>query len=80
MRIVLDTNVFVSGIFFSGPPDQILKAWRDGKVQLLGWRGPKLSSPQVCPRSYTMKSNYFVVGVREKALQVYRNRGNIIHA
>ena len=35
MRIVLDTNVFISGIFFSGPPYQILKAWRDGKVQLL---------------------------------------------
>ena len=35
MRIVLDTNVFVSGIFFGGPPDQILKAWRDGRVQLL---------------------------------------------
>ena len=35
MRIVLDTNVFVSGIFFAGPPSQILKAWRDGKVQLL---------------------------------------------
>ena len=35
MRIVLDTNVFVSGIFFSGPPYQILKAWRDGKVQPL---------------------------------------------
>jgi len=35
MRIVLDTNVFVSGIFFSGPPYQILKAWRDGRVQLL---------------------------------------------
>ena len=29
------TNVFISGIFFSGPPYQILKAWRDGKVQLL---------------------------------------------
>ena len=35
MRIVLDTNVFISGIFFTGPPHQILKAWRDGKVQLL---------------------------------------------
>jgi putative PIN family toxin of toxin-antitoxin system len=35
MRIVLDTNVFISGIFFTGPPYQILKAWRDGKVQLL---------------------------------------------
>lgn len=35
MKIVLDTNVFVSGVFFSGPPYQILKAWRDGKVQLV---------------------------------------------
>jgi len=35
MRIILDTNVFISGIFFTGPPYQILKAWRDGKVQLL---------------------------------------------
>lgn len=32
MKIVLDTNVFISGIFFSGPPYQILKAWRNGKV------------------------------------------------
>ena len=35
MRIVPDTNVFISGIFFTGPPYQILKAWRDGRVQLL---------------------------------------------
>jgi|SRR5271165_77605 len=32
MRIVLDTNVFVSGIFFSGPPSRILHAWHDGIV------------------------------------------------
>ena len=35
MRVVLDTNVFISGVFFSGPPNQILKAWRDGKIQLV---------------------------------------------
>lgn len=35
MKVVLDTNVFVSGVFFSGPPCYILKAWRDGKIQLL---------------------------------------------
>ncbi len=34
MKIVLDTNVLMSGIFFSGPPYRILQAWRDGKVQL----------------------------------------------
>ncbi|MBI4619047.1 MAG: putative toxin-antitoxin system toxin component, PIN family [Desulfobacterales bacterium] len=35
MNIVLDTNVFISGVFFSGPPYQILKAWRDDKIQLV---------------------------------------------
>ena len=34
MRIVLDTNVLMSGIFFSGPPYRILQAWRDGRVQI----------------------------------------------
>lgn len=35
MKAVLDTNVVVSGIFFSGPPSQILRYWSQGKVQLL---------------------------------------------
>jgi putative PIN family toxin of toxin-antitoxin system len=34
VKIVLDTNVFISGIFFCGPPYRILEAWRAGKVQL----------------------------------------------
>jgi len=35
VKIILDTNVFISGIFFSGPPHQILKAWRDKKIQIV---------------------------------------------
>jgi len=35
MKIVLDTNVFISGIFFSGPPAQILKAWKELKFQIV---------------------------------------------
>ncbi len=35
MRIILDTNVFVSGVFFTGPPYEILRGWRDGKWQLV---------------------------------------------
>lgn len=41
MKIVLDlkvamgTNVFVSGVFFSGPPYQILNAWQSGKFELV---------------------------------------------
>ena len=29
VKVVLDTNVFVSGVFFSGSPFEILSAWRD---------------------------------------------------
>jgi putative PIN family toxin of toxin-antitoxin system len=35
MRLVLDTNVFISGVFFSGPPYAILNAWRHRKVDLV---------------------------------------------
>jgi putative PIN family toxin of toxin-antitoxin system len=35
VKVILDTNVFVSGVFFSGPPYRILEAWRNGKIQLV---------------------------------------------
>jgi putative PIN family toxin of toxin-antitoxin system len=35
VKIILDTNVFISGVFFTGVPYQILRAWREGKVQLV---------------------------------------------
>jgi len=35
MKVVLDTNVVVSGIFYSGPPAAILRAWRNGKIRLV---------------------------------------------
>jgi putative PIN family toxin of toxin-antitoxin system len=35
VRIVLDTNVLISGIFFSGPPFKILEAWRDGRLKMV---------------------------------------------
>jgi len=35
MKVVLDTNVFISGVFFDGPPFQVLETWRDGKAQLV---------------------------------------------
>jgi putative PIN family toxin of toxin-antitoxin system len=34
LKIVMDTNVFVSGVFFSGPPYQILNAWQAGEFEL----------------------------------------------
>jgi putative PIN family toxin of toxin-antitoxin system len=35
MRAILDTNVFISGIFFAGPPSQILKAWQNQSLQIV---------------------------------------------
>ena len=35
MRLVVDTNVFISGVFFTGPPHEILNAWRHGKIAMV---------------------------------------------
>lgn len=35
MKLVVDTNVFISGVFFTGPPYDILNAWRHGEVQIV---------------------------------------------
>jgi putative PIN family toxin of toxin-antitoxin system len=35
VKIIVDTNVLISGIFFSGPPFKILQSWRDGRVTLV---------------------------------------------
>ena len=35
MNVVLDTNVLVSGILFTGPPHQILLAWSEGRFELV---------------------------------------------
>jgi len=35
MKIVLDTNVFISGIFFGGPPAQILQSWRKSQIKIV---------------------------------------------
>ena len=33
MRVILDTNVFVSGIFWTGAPFRILEAWQGKKIK-----------------------------------------------
>ncbi|MGH7719242.1 MAG: putative toxin-antitoxin system toxin component, PIN family [Gemmatimonadaceae bacterium] len=34
-RVVLDTNVFLSGVFFGGVPGRILEAWQAGHLTLV---------------------------------------------
>jgi putative PIN family toxin of toxin-antitoxin system len=67
LKIVLDTNVFISGVFFTGPPFKILEAWRDDKLKIVisreildeyyllkvsGYRGIKIIRPQVFVNRY----------------------------
>lgn len=52
MRVVLDANVVVSGIFWSGPPQNILKRWLKGKLTLLV-SGPILAEYQDVLRRMT---------------------------
>jgi putative PIN family toxin of toxin-antitoxin system len=35
MRVIIDTNVFASGVFWKGPPFQILQAWQQGDIRLI---------------------------------------------
>ena len=35
MKVVIDTNVFISGVYFSGAPYLVLRAWRDEKIQVV---------------------------------------------
>jgi putative PIN family toxin of toxin-antitoxin system len=35
VKVILDTNVFISGVFFSGPPFEIIKAWLDKRIQII---------------------------------------------
>ena len=35
MKVVVDTNVLISGVFFGGMPSQVLEVWRDGKIELV---------------------------------------------
>lgn len=35
MRVILDTNIVLSGFFFGGVPGRVLEAWRNGHMTLV---------------------------------------------
>lgn len=39
MKVVLDTNVFVSGIFWTGKSHNVLRFWKEGKFNLVSSPG-----------------------------------------
>ena len=34
-KVVIDTNVFLSGLFFGGNPEKILRLWQAGRIEVL---------------------------------------------
>jgi len=34
LTVVLDTNVIISGIFFTGPPKAVIEAWIDSRIEV----------------------------------------------
>jgi uncharacterized protein len=35
MKVILDTNVLVSGVFFKGPPYRIFQIWKKGHIDIV---------------------------------------------
>jgi len=35
MKVIIDTNVFISGIFFPGASSKVLEGWKGGKIDLI---------------------------------------------
>lgn len=35
MRVVVDTSVLLPGVFFGGPPREVLAAWRAGRIEVV---------------------------------------------
>ena len=35
MKVVIDTNVLMSGIFFGGVPGRVIEGWMDGSLELV---------------------------------------------
>ena len=73
---MLDTNVFVSGVFFSGPPARILAAWSRGEVTVV-------ASPEILEEYYRvgreLRSRYPGVEI-EPALALLSVHAEVIAA
>lgn len=55
MKVVLDTNVVVSGPFFGGQPRDVLDGWADGRLEVVITPSILEEYLQVCER---LRSSY----------------------
>jgi len=54
MRIVVDTNVFISGIFWKGASNKIIRAWKESKCTLV-------ISPEIITEIRTVLNDFKIV-------------------
>ena len=66
MKIILDTNVFISGIFWEGNYcSQILNKWKEGKFQLV-------SSPQII-KEFLEVLQSFKIPLDPELIEMWKN-------
>jgi predicted nucleic acid-binding protein len=57
IKAILDTNVFISGVFWKGPPFEILKAWQEQRFRLA-------ISPPILDEYLTFRNDLFLLRKR----------------
>ena len=63
MRVIIDTNVLIPGIFFGGLPAKILKAWHGDELQLIV--SPESRLPRFMWRNTCLdNNNIYVIIIR----------------
>jgi putative PIN family toxin of toxin-antitoxin system len=70
VKVVIDTNVLISGIFSGGAPDLILRAWRKGQLELIISEQILEEYLTVCER---ISQRYPSVDVRDILLLIAQN-------
>lgn len=75
MRILLDTNVLISGLWIAGnPPARLLDAWRDFKITLVTSReqleelADVLARPKIARRISPERAERLLGALREEAI------------
>ena len=56
IEAILDTNVLISGVFWKGPPFEILKAWQEQRFRLAVSLPTKPLARRTLPRVWTQAS------------------------
>ena len=72
MKVVLDTNVFVSGVFFGGPPGSVLAAWREGRIEVVVCQDRDDDKFLAC--AVAAKAGYVISGDRDLSATSLRER------